>query len=63
MFWRKKYLCSSCKTGKVSYELDKVVEVCPYIRNWGNNKCSFYKPLEEEKRSLFDKILKLSCID
>jgi len=39
-------ICSSCKTGKESYELDKHSEACPYIGCWKDGKCSFYVPLE-----------------
>ncbi len=56
MFWRKRYLCSNCKTGKASYELDRHSEVCPHILNYKKNKCDFYKPLETEKKTLLNKI-------
>jgi len=58
--FRKKRLCTNCKTGKESYELDKHSEACPYIGcyKFKKNRCNYYKPLETEK-SLFYKILGL----
>ncbi len=46
MFW-KKQLCPKCKTGKDSYDLDKLSENCPYIECFKNGKCQFYVPLEK----------------
>lgn len=56
MFGKKKYSCSSCKTGKDLYELDKYAEECPYIFCYKENKCGYYKPLETEKHTLWSKI-------
>ncbi len=49
MFWDKK-ICSRCKMGKYTYELDSKSEVCSYIGCWKKNKCHFYKPLEKEPK-------------
>ena len=57
MFRRNKRLCSSCKTGRDSYKLDRRSEMCPYIGCYEINKCAFYIPLETCKQSLWDKLL------
>jgi len=57
MFEKNKHLCTNCKTGKASYELDIHSEACPYISSYENNKCIFYKPLKKEKNILWNKIL------
>ncbi len=51
-----KKLCSNCKTGKDSFEMDKNSGTCPYIYCYEDNTCSFYEPLETEKKSLWDKL-------
>lgn len=43
-------ICENCIVGREAYELDKSTEVCPYIRNWKNNKCSFYKPIGNKNK-------------
>jgi len=48
MFWTKQ-ICSKCKTGKYTYELDPKSECCPYIGCWRRNTCYFYKPLKAQK--------------
>ncbi len=40
----KKQICPSCKTGKYTYDLDKLSENCPYIGCLKNGKCKFYIP-------------------
>ena len=59
MFGRKKYLCSSCKTGKESFELDRHSEMCPYISfyNCKKKKCNYYIPLVKDKKTFASKIL------
>lgn len=56
MLWGKKYLCSNCKTGKDSYELDNHSETCPHIAYYEKNKCNYYVPLESNKKTLWEKI-------
>ena len=52
----KKQICTGCKTGKDSYELDKHSGICPYIGCWENYKCQFYVPLENTpKHSIFNR--------
>ena len=43
-------ICENCIVGWEAYELDISTEVCPYIRNWKNNKCSFYKPIGNKNK-------------
>ena len=42
-----KHICSGCKTGKDTYEIDPKSETCPYIECLKNGECSFYVPLEK----------------
>ncbi len=52
--FEEKQICSMCKTGKYTYELDKHSQVCPYISCIGKGKCSFFVPLEKtSKLSVF----------
>lgn len=44
----RKQLCSKCKIGLESYEIDKHSESCPYLSCWKNNKCGFYKPIDKD---------------
>ncbi|MBQ8636450.1 MAG: hypothetical protein IJ423_00445 [Clostridia bacterium] len=55
MFW-KKQICTKCKTGKYTYDLDPKSEVCPYIECWQKNKCHFYKPLDKNYKKSFLKL-------
>ena len=48
-------ICSNCKTGKVSYELDMHSVVCPYIGCLNNGKCQFYEPFEENEKNQLTK--------
>ena len=57
MFWGKQ-ICSNCKTGKESYELDNYSETCPYIGCWENGKCHFYVPLDNPSKNKIFKGLK-----
>lgn len=52
MFWKKK-ICTKCKVGKESYELDRNSDACPYIGCWKNNKCPFYMPLDKSQKRTF----------
>lgn len=45
--FKKKQLCSKCKIGQESYELDRHSAVCPYISCWRKGKCQFYEPIEK----------------
>ncbi len=56
MFRIKKRLCSNCKTGKASLELDKHSETCPYISCYTENRCDFFEPLDKEKNTFWNKI-------
>lgn len=47
----KKRICSRCKTGKYTYELDPKSETCPYIGCWKKNRCYFYKPLDKPSKN------------
>lgn len=49
----KRQICTRCKTGRCTYELDTKSEMCPYIGCWRKNKCHFYKPLEKETPKRF----------
>lgn len=40
-----KLLCPNCKTGKESYQLDRLSESCPYIECMKDGKCKFYMPV------------------
>ena len=46
-----KHICSDCKTGKDTYNIDPKSEICPYIECLKNGKCSFYVPLEEPSKA------------
>lgn len=48
LFKRRKGLCSGCKTGKYTYELDGRSEICPYLYFYKNRKCCRYEPLEKK---------------
>ena len=37
-------LCENCKTGKISFELDRNSEFCPYIDCYEENHCAFFRP-------------------
>lgn len=45
----KKNLCSHCKTGKYTYELDRHSPVCPYLSFHNGDKCGMYKRLRKQK--------------
>ena len=45
--FKEKQICSNCKTGKESYELDTHSENCPYMMCWSNGRCDYYKPLKK----------------
>ena len=40
-------ICSKCRTGKNTYDMDPKSENCPYIECIKNGECSFYVPLEK----------------
>ncbi len=40
-------LCSQCKTGKYTYELDKNSTLCPYILCNNGKTCSMFEKLDE----------------
>lgn len=42
-----RHICSNCRTGKDTYDIDPKSETCPYIECLKNGKCSFYVPLEK----------------
>ncbi len=42
----KQQLCTNCKVGKQSYEIDNHSEVCPYISCWKDDTCYYYEPIE-----------------
>lgn len=42
----KKYLCPVCKTGKESYEIDNLSDVCPYIEHLKDGKCKYFVHLD-----------------
>lgn len=42
----KKQLCPVCKTGKESYDIDKLSETCPYIGSLKNGKCKYFVPFD-----------------
>ena len=49
MFKRK--LCSKCKMGKYTYELDKRSPECPYIGRHRGNDCPMYVKLVKPKKA------------
>ena len=57
MFVRK--LCPRCKTGKLTYELDRRTPVCPYINCYSGKKCAMFEALDEDKKkNVFKSIAK-----
>jgi len=56
-FWKKK-MCSKCKTGKYTYELDPRSEICPYIGCFEKGKCRFFEPLEKPTKAGRSKLKK-----
>ena len=50
MFMFKRKLCPNCKTGKYTYELDKMSPMCPYIKCYSANKCPMYVKLEKSHK-------------
>ncbi len=52
------HLCENCKTGKETYELDSCSPFCPHLIYYENNKCVYYKPIEDcENKNKFSKKL------
>ncbi len=45
----EKQICPKCKVGKESYEFDRHSETCPYIECWQDEKCPFFKPIDESQ--------------
>ena len=43
---RKKQLCPVCKTGKESYEIDNLSDVCPYMEHLKDGKCKYFVHLD-----------------
>ena len=42
-----KALCTSCKTGKKSYKIDKRSDMCPHINSWKDGTCHYYESMDE----------------
>lgn len=45
-----KNLCSHCKTGKDTYELDRRSPECPYLSFHNGDECCMYKRLRKQKK-------------
>lgn len=42
----KRKLCSDCKIGKYSYELDTRSTHCPYVRGYNGDGCTMFERLK-----------------
>ena len=54
----KRKICSTCKTGKISYELDSTSPVCPYMEFYWDKQCPFYE--KDKEIGIFAKIKSIS---
>lgn len=47
---RKNQLCTHCKTGRITYELDNRSAVCPYLSCHNGKVCSMYREIDKAKK-------------